>query len=383
MSNDYTVIEKEVGSLETWTTAPTFWKALPKDGMPFVWSLASAQLRTIGRSSGGREIVAVEYGEREPVDALCDNLHSAIASKIDPPDPTDIFPSFFYGARRRARPVLALQGALHGSELTGTVAMLNLCQVIETGADLRGKSWPDLREVARATRLVMIPWLNIDGASRAPWGYFVGMPPKASALISHGVGKEGMVVSYPEAKRYFPVPPERVHFLGTYYNDAGYNLQYDTFTLVRQPETQAWMAYYLAERPDGVLIWHCNAGSMIGPPSYYLPPGHQLQEARIAGAVRARLVRDGYAVGRLSRAQLPGMGKPYLEQVAAVYHVCGAMPVMCELPEGSCAPFSAEDMLDIGLITIEETLRFAHTDGLRPYEWWTKVKRTLGASSSA
>lgn len=31
------------------------------------------------------------------------------------------------------------------------------------------------------------------------------------------------------------------------------------------------------------------------------------------------------------------------------------------------------DLLGIGLLTIEETLIFAHSDGLRLYEWWEKI----------
>ena len=34
-------------------------------------------------------------------------------------------------------------------------------------------------------------------------------------------------------------------------------------------------------------------------------------------------------------------------------------------------------MLDIGLLTLEEVLSFAHRDGFRPYELWDKVKKTI------
>ena len=58
--------------------------------------------------------------------------------------------------------------------------------------------------------------------------------------------------------------------------------------------------------------------------------------------------------------------------------VCGSLPVMCELPTGfgKDAP-TFDQMLDIGLLTIEEILAHAHTDGLRPYELWQKVKKTI------
>ena len=164
--------------------------------------------------------------------------------------------------------------------------------------------------------------------------------------------------------------------MGSYYNDGGYNLQYDFCMPRRQPETTAWMECYLSERPDAVVIWHGNAGSMLGPPPMFLPVGFQHELDRLAGAVRQRLLRDGYEVGRLSWAGLPGMGKPGFSQIEAVYFTCGAMPILCELPTGyELAPFSCDEMLDIGLIAIEEMLFYAHRDGLRPYETWDKVKK--------
>lgn len=378
--NDISVIMKEFGELEEWRTAPDFWVSIPNKAMPFIESLKEATVKTIGTSAGGRNIIAVEYGEKEPLDATCDNLNSCLASKLVPPDPTQIFPDAFFGSKRRRRPVLVLQGAIHGGELTGTVASLNLCHIIETGTDLRGKEWPKLREMARDARICIIPWLNIDGSSRIPYETFSGMPSAASGRMSQGVAKDGTSYTYPACKRVFPIPPEDTAFMGTYYNDAGVNLQYDFTTVERQPETTAWMRYYLDEKPDGVLVWHCNAGSLIGPAEYYLPPGHQFEQTRLAGAVRGRLKREGYGhpIGRLSWAGLPGMGKPFVEQSTALYHVCGALPVMCELPNGAKEwTMSNDDMLDIGLIVIEEVLLYAHTDGLRPYETWEKVKKSL------
>jgi len=123
-------------------TAPRFLAGSAERRNAFLKTLKSGVVRSIGRSAGGRDIVAVEYGEKEPLDTKMDNLQSALASSLVPPDPTNIFPASFYGSKRRSRPVVVLQGAVHGSEFTGTVASLNLCRIIETGADLRGKTWP-------------------------------------------------------------------------------------------------------------------------------------------------------------------------------------------------------------------------------------------------
>jgi hypothetical protein len=379
--NDLSLIEAEFGDLSQWQQCPDFWVAKPNVGLPYIATLREANTRVIGQSAGGRDITAVEYGEKEPLDATTNNLHGVLASHIFPADPTDIFHPAFYGSKRRHKPVLAIQGALHGGELTGTVAMLNLCNVIETGKDLRGKAWPRLQELARATRLILIPWLNMDGAECWPIPNTAGVPDVLYDVCTHGMRKNGEKYSYPAHKAISPIPPGETAFMGSYFNDAGANLQYDFCLSHRQPETEAWMEYYLEEKPDGVLIWHCNAGSMIGPPGYYVPAGHQHEESRIGGAVRSRLLREGFSVGRLSWAGLPGLGKPLLTQVDAVYHACGATPIMCELPTGAQSqPFCCEEMLDIGLITIEEVLLYAHTDGLRPYELWEKVKSSSPSS---
>ncbi len=382
--HDLSLIEAEFGSLDPWRTAPDFWLSTPSQAMDFIRGLKEATVRTIGHTAGGLDLIALEYGEKEQLTGITtDNLSSAIASNIVPPDPTEIFPAAFYGENRRLRPVVVLQGGIHGSELTGTVASLNLCSIIETGKDVRGKAWPTLRDLALQTRLCIIPWLNRDGVERAPVVHFNGMPHETAVRINQGIARDGTKYVHPDVKRILPIPPAETAFMGTYFNDAGVNLQYDFTSIHRQPETTARMEYYLAERPDGIVIWHCNGGSMMGPPSFYLPQGYQLEESRLAGAVRSRLLREGHAVGRISWAGLPGLGKPYLEQMCATYHVSGGMPIMVELPIGTKEyHHSLEDMLDIGLLTLEEILLYAHDDGLRPYETWSKVKRRLLKASA-
>lgn len=374
--NDLSVITREFGDFSQWTKCPPFWVAKPDLGLSLLQKLPRAHVRTIGKSAGGREIIAIEYGEKEEVGATTDNLHSAIAAKIAPADQTEIFPESFYGTKRRRKPVFALQGGIHGSELTGTVAGFNLCHILETGADLRGKPWPRLAELARDTRFVFIPWLNIDGVERWPIPNTSGAPAQLQSRLTMGATKDGKPFVYPENKKYFPIPPESVAYMGCYFNDAGVNLQYDFTSLRRQPETQAWMRYYLEERPDGILISHGNAGSMIDTPDYYLPPGHQHVVSRVGGAVRNRLLREGCEVGRTSWGTLPGMGKPYITQMAATYLVCGGTPMLCEFPCGAKEYFYTPDqMLDIGLLALEEVLFFGHHDGFRPYEVWDKVKK--------
>jgi hypothetical protein len=59
----------------------------------------------------------------------------------------------------------------------------------------------------------------------------------------------------------------------------------------------------------------------------------------------------------------------------ATYLTCDGLPIMYEMPLGcDLKPFSSDEMLDIGLLTIEQTLCYAHTNGLQPYEFWEKVE---------
>lgn len=376
--NDLSVITSEFGDISRWQDAPEFWVSKPERAAPLIDSLKQAAVHTIGRSAGGREIIAIEYGEKEPLETTTDCLSSALASSLVPPDPTDIFPPAFFGAKRRRKPVLAIQGGIHGGELTGTVAALNLCRIIETGEDLRGRPWPRLQELAAQTRIAVIPWLNIDGVTRFPLVTEVGAPGDLTQRCQQGVALDGTKYKYPKVKNIFPIPPDRTAFMGAYYNDAGVNLQYDFCMPRRQPETVAWMEYYLQERPDAALICHCNAGSMMGSPEAYLPEGHQHELSRLGGAVRQRLLREGHEIGRLSWAGLVAMGKHIINQINAVYHVCGAMPILCEFPSGNDLRYmDHHELLDIGLITLEEILFYAHRDGLRPYELWEKVRKSL------
>ncbi len=383
-ATDFSILQQKFGDLSRFEACPPFWVPKPEQAMPMIEELKQATVRTIGRSLAGREIIALEYGDKEWLETQTDNLHSAIASKIVPCDQTEIFPSAFYGSKRRSRPVLVLQGGIHGGELTGTVASLNLCQIIETGKDLRGKAWPTLAETARGVRLLVIPWLNPDGVARWPLANPTAATGEMSSLCMHGLRLDGTPYRYPQDKAIQPIPLDKTAYMGAYYNDQGVNLQYDLCMPHRQPETIAWMEYYLSERPDGVVIWHCNAGTMMGPPEYYLPVGMQHEVSRLAGAIRSRILREGfnsqrgYPVSRLALAGLPSMGKPHIDQMTATYLVAGALPMMCELPSGGMdAPYSLDDMLDLGLITLEEILIYAHTDGLRPYETWEKTKHQM------
>ncbi|MEI6422848.1 MAG: M14 family zinc carboxypeptidase [Lentisphaerota bacterium] len=375
--NNLSFIEKDFGDLSEYRTRLDYWPSRPEDAESLLGSLKEARIRSIGKSAGGRDIIAIEYGQKEVCEHTAGNYMSAMDGTTVPPDPTAIFPKSFFGEARRKKPVIVLQGAIHGSEITGTVASLNLCKIIETGSDLRGKEWPSLRKLARETRICIIPWLNPDGNSRwlitNPEGKGKPVPNDLAMAMTHGAAKDGSKYRYPIHKHIFPIPPEKTAFMGAYFNDAGVNLQYDFTSPRRQPETEAWMDYYLDERPDAVLNFHCNAGSLVV--SSGVTRGHLTEVSRLAGAIRSRLLKENLLPAKMGRLSWEGLDcKPVLTQNEAIFYVCGATPVLIELPIGmDIWPATCSEMLDIGLITIEESLEYAHHDGMRPYEFFEKI----------
>lgn len=382
MLDDLSIIEAEFGDLGAYRTAPEFWITHPDRGLPFLDTLRGVTVHTIGKSAGGLDIVAVECGRKEALDITCDNLQSCLDSGLrggnrGDRDEVRIYPPAFFGSKRRRRPVLALQGAIHGGELSGTAASFNLLQVIETGADLRGKPWPTLRELACRTRILFIPWLNPDGTARWPLRSAGNIPSGLGQRLTQGIGKDGGTsYTYPSSKAVFPIPPEKTAYMGSYYNDNGVNLQYDVFGVEREPETQAWMRYYRAERPDAVINFHCDSGSMFHTPAA-VPEGYRALALRIGAVTQQRLVREGFRNLAYSWIGMPET-VPVINQNSAIWHVCGALPLLCEMPAGiSAQPMSEDQIVDIGLLAIEEVLFFAHTQGLRPYENWEKMQHRL------
>jgi hypothetical protein len=354
-SPDFSSVEARFGSLQPFHDRSDFWMATPQSSQAFLESLPPGTISILGHSAPGRAIPALFFGEFEPLEGTTsDGLSAALCSGIGSTAPEALMPTAFFG-----------------SELTGTVALLNLAQIILSGCDFRGKPWPRLAELARATRLTLVPWLNPDGVARWPDLNPGLISPELYAALTHGIWPEGMRMTYPEHKAYWPLPAEKALHLGSYFNDAGYNLQYDIFTDEPQPETRAWMRCYRRERPDAVIVCHCNAGTMLGPTEAYLPEGIMHTVSRVAGAVAGRLRQEGFAMPRLSWADMPGMGLPTMNQINAIYHVSGATPIMVEFPWGGSA-YPCDSLLDLSLITYEEILAHAHDEGMRPHRWRKK-----------
>ena len=341
-------------------TAPPWWLTKPAEIRGFLESLDGVEVEEIGRTAGGRPILAAAWGERE---MLPGRTSASLASAISGGDP-----SAFYGQGERKRQVILFVGAAHGTEFDGTVAALHYLNILATGRDLLGREWPKVAENGRKHRFLLIPILNVDGRERAlDHVHWINVDPDYFMMISQGLTRGGEILRWPSAKLRFPIPPDEVAILGTYYNDAGANLVYDApFGPDCQPETAALLRYCRRELPDCVVLSHSNNGSLVEAPSAFIPAHYKQKVQQIAAVVGMRCHKDGFAKSRMPSRTTSYAGDIFY-QSDAVYHACGALPVLVEFPCGwQNLPDNHRDILDIGLAVLDEIALFGAAYRFRP-----------------
>ena len=360
LRDDYWVMRraKGRGRIDT-RRAPEWWLSRPDEVEAYLRSLKGVEVREIARSPGGRPVIAACYGEREDLPGqTCRSLASSLGGGgVDA----------FYGEGTRQRQGFTFVGAAHGTEFEGTVAALNFLNVVVKGKDLRGRKWPRMAEAGRALRIVIVPFLNIDGRDRySRIRHFVNADPEDYQGVSQGYWKSGERLVYPKSKRYWPVPPDQVERMGSYYNDAGYNLVYDFgFGDDGQPETRGLVRFLKEEMPDCVLCSHTNNGNLLQQASCFVPEHYRARTHQIGGCVGARCHREG-----MKKFGLPRLFYPYaFYQTDMIYHVCGALSFIVEFPCGWMnLPDNHDEVLDIGMYALEEVASFGVTYGFRPRE---------------
>ena len=349
------------------TTAPPWWLTRPREIREFLESLDGVEVEEIGRTAGGRPIIAAAWGEREE---LPGRTSASLASAISGGDA-----AAFYGTGERTRQNILFVGAAHGTEWDGTVAALNYLNVLVTGKDLLGREQAAIAEHGRRHRFVLIPILNLDGRERArEHVHWINVDPDYFMMISQGLTREGEILRWPTAKLTCPIPPESVRVLGTYYNDAGMNLVYDApFGPDCQPETAALLAFCRREMPDAILLSHSNHGSLVDAPSAFIPTHYKQKVHQLAACVGMRCYKDGFPKHAIPRRPDSYAGEVFY-QSDALYHACGALPFIVEFPCGwQNLPDSHLGILDIGLAVLDEVAIFGAAYRFRPKDPLVKL----------
>ncbi len=339
---------------------PSWWLTRPGEIREFLESLDGVTVEEIGRTAGGRPIVAAACGQAPPRGKTTSaSMASAVSGRK---------PEAFFRRGDEGPQTLLFVGAAHGTEIEGTVGMLNYLNIAVTGRDLLGREMPEVADRARRLRLVIVPILNVDGRQRYPdHCHWIGCDQDYFSMISQGRWKTGQIMRWPTGKLHWPVPLDEVSHLGTYYNDAGYNLVYDgPFAGDCQPETTALIRLCRREQPDGVILSHSNNGSLAEAPASTMAPIYRQKAVQLGAAIGVRCLREGFVKHRIPSRTQSYAGHVFY-QGDAVHHACGALPLLIEFPQGwDGVPATHREILDIALAVLDETAAFAEGYRLRP-----------------
>ncbi|MDI9469231.1 MAG: M14 family zinc carboxypeptidase [Bacillota bacterium] len=285
-----------------------------------------------GRSAGGHPLCCIRYGERKlPTHRATYN--SAVASG----DPGN------YRRRAGERPHVLIFAAIHGLELEGTAALMDLVHLLETG-EVRGFDPADgqaLLRLAESVTMTLIPIANPDGRMRHPeLDAMLGLDLEKARYRMQGAWIDGSVAGWPEVKAVHPIVASRIKHLGAYFNDGGINPMHDSFPVLLCPENQALFRLVDAERPDFILSLHggTNVTNHLVPPTfvppYVLRHNAAINRALLAWSQKARLpLLDSFAELPADGAVRPGELDSF-NLMSALHHYCGAVVLLYECNQG-------------------------------------------------
>jgi len=360
---------------------PEFWLTGNEEVEHFLKrTVAKGQLAILAESAGGRPIWAVFYGT--PRQGQGTTTYSGSLGLGDV--------AAYLGPDWRKK-VMLIMGGVHASEFEGIVGIVNLIAVLEQGADLRGRPWPKLTQMAaQVDRLILIPIVNVDGRARLPLRMepYRGTDNLPHQYLTSGAWLDGTNIGWPRCKEFIPLDFTRTEFPGSYSNDAGVNLQHDDFFGRPQPETRALLDLAARERPDIILNMHTGAPRH----NYYMRMLTPFLEEALVPAQKGlyKYVHTGLTLAGLQGSSDPDLEAnperqppqwPFNLDTALSLH-CGALAVTIESPShsfsgtnqaGKVVRHTPDQLVDAQLIAYQESLRYLVEQGGRSR--WAPGKR--------
>jgi hypothetical protein len=355
---------------------PDFWVSTYAEVEEFLQGrVRKGTVREIGRSTGGRPIRGVVHG-RPRAGAGTTTFSGALG----------------YGDVRAwlgpdyARKVYLGMASVHGGEFEGIVGIVNLIAVLETGADLRGRTWPGITAAAAALdRILLIPVVNADGRSRVPlrMGVHRGADHTVAEYFNTGGHPDGSLIGWPDCKEFIPLDFANTQFPGGYPNDAGVNLQHDDFFGRPQPETRALLDLVAEERPDVTLNMHTGA-TFIHPLRPFIEPALTPTFEALYRRVMTRLTGAGLQASDDASVEAnPARERPSVFNLDSALNLhCGSLSVLVESPSHAFSaarrkgqPFlhTPDHLLDAQLICHQEAMGFLAETGGR-WRWTADPK---------
>lgn len=308
-----------------------YWKGNIQDVEKAIQEVRKGKVQELRPSAGGRSVYMIEYGTSNLPPS-----HATLSSALGAGNYS------YYADKSGADycPTVFLAGCIHGGEFEGTVAILNLIHLIETGEDYAGNANPELLSFLDRIHLILVPMSNPDGRSHIPFDNFVGRTFHDLRYYNQGTWKDGSLCGYPECKKYFPIK-DYVDYLGGYYNDAGVNLMHDDFFGCPAAETRNILDICRQHAPDISVLFHGGAGSTshIAAPNYVSRNAREnnckLIERTISAYEKVGLRFWDNRAGHLSH-EMEHKETKCFNLVSAMHHCCGEMCMTFESNQGLC-----------------------------------------------
>ena len=312
---------------------PIYWHGSVELVNEGVKKVKRGKVKELLPSAGGRPIYMIEYGKSNLPPRKA-NLSSALGGRD--------FNSYADKTGEDYVPTVYLAGCIHGGEFEGTVAIMNLISLLETGVDLAGNRNDALLSAAAKVHLVLTPMCNPDGRSHIPFDNFVGHTFYDLRYYNQGIWKNGELCGWPDCKLVHPIK-DHVAYLGGYFNDDGVNMMHDNFFGHNSNETQNVLDICSEYAPDVAVL--CHGGSNC--PPCFTTLEYASGEAKRAMIELAGRIRDKYEKVGLIGFENRGSGldsrkgedaetPASFNLISAMHHCCGAPCITFESNQGLC-----------------------------------------------
>lgn len=340
---------------EIMKSVPGYWKTSLEDIETTAARVKKGTTRLLCMSAGNRPVYGMFYGKPNELKRSA-NLSSAMGAGN--------MKHYADKSAQDYKPTLFLVGAVHGGELEGTAALMNLVTVLETGKDLAGKEHPDICASAEKINFIIIPCANPDGRARVPLPSMVGLDYESFRYLSQGTWVDGTLTDWPGCKTIHPIL-EAVEHLGSYFNDDGINMMHDFFFTNPAVETKTILQTAENYAPDFTVLFH---GGANGKP-HLAGVGYLFEQEKEKIRAFQRFIKEEYAEENFS---LGGNGveesnTKSFNLTSAITHVCGTPALTFESNQGldyleegnpSIVKYTYDEIYRHHMLTIEGLCKF-------------------------
>ena len=226
---------------------PDFWKVRPQEIMDLcARATKCSRKEVIAHTPLGYPVYALFYGDFN--DAPPQTNWSAGSSSTTWKN--------YMGNPPPAKQTFLFVAGIHGAEPECVAGAMNLIQLLETGADFRGRANPTLADLIAKYRFIVVPCANMDGRAISP-DHLHGLGWHDFRAASQGTWKDGSLIGWRGSKSWFPLPLDKVSYPGGYPNADGFNIMHDAAPgHIRTAEGRALLQLAERWRVDAVLNGH-------------------------------------------------------------------------------------------------------------------------------